>query len=155
MDRSQRGEPAERLKVMVVDDNQDIRSLLSLVLKRDGLEMVAMVDNGQDAVHCAMEHQPDVVVLDFMMPGIDGAETARFLRAAAPRAMIIAFSGVILERPEWADDFLPKGGVGDLAEMVERIIRVRDGDVAEDEPAAESSGVTLSTDSAKSFPRWA
>jgi two-component system, chemotaxis family, chemotaxis protein CheY len=159
LDQWEAGEAAERLKVMIVDDNQDIRSVLSSVLKLDGLEIVATVEDGQAAVECAMEHQPDVVILDFMMPGIDGAETAKFLRAAAPQAMIIAFSGVIFERPEWADDFLPKGGVGEIAEVVERVMQARAdeegaAEATAEEPAEEQTELTPAAGSGKSDLRW-
>lgn len=148
------GRPAEVVKVMIVDDNRDIRSILSSVLRLDGLEVVATVEDGDSAVQCAMEHQPDIVILDFMMPGIDGAETARFLRAAAPEARIIAFSGVIFERPEWADDFLPKGGVGEIAEVVERVVNARNGSSGSTGSLEPSAPVPVATCAAPSDLRW-
>lgn len=105
------------LTVLIVDDDPSIRLLLETMLQLDGFEVVGQAADGNDAVPIAFDSQPDVIVLDYMMPRIDGAESAKFLRAASPHSMIIAFSGVVHSRPEWADDFVSKAGVDGLAEM--------------------------------------
>ena len=105
------------LTVLIVDDDPSIRLLLETMLELDGFEVVGQAADGNDAVPIAFECQPDVIVLDYMMPRIDGAESARFLRAASPDSMIIAFSGVVHAKPEWADDFVSKAGVDGLSEM--------------------------------------
>jgi two-component system alkaline phosphatase synthesis response regulator PhoP len=66
--------------VLVVDDEDTIREAIAYNLKREGLA-VEQTDNGQDALLCARATNPDLVVLDVMLPGLDGFEVCRALRA--------------------------------------------------------------------------
>jgi DNA-binding response OmpR family regulator len=67
--------------VLIADDDPDILELVSLTLERDGYE-VAQARNGEEALRIAAERQVHLAVLDLMMPGIDGPEVTRRLRAA-------------------------------------------------------------------------
>jgi two-component system phosphate regulon response regulator PhoB len=66
--------------VLIADDDPDILLLLSVTLERDGWEVISAA-NGLRAHEVALERRPNLVVLDLMMPGIDGCEVARRLRA--------------------------------------------------------------------------
>lgn len=66
--------------VLIADDDPDILELVSLTLERDGYE-VAQARNGQEALRIAAERTVHLAVLDLMMPGIDGYEVTRRLRA--------------------------------------------------------------------------
>ena len=66
--------------VLVADDDPDILMLMSLTLERDGYEVLAAKD-GVSAFELAVERVPHLVLLDLMMPGIDGREVTRRLRA--------------------------------------------------------------------------
>jgi DNA-binding response OmpR family regulator len=66
--------------VLVADDDPDILMLISLTLERDGYDVVVAKD-GFKAFEAAVERIPHLVVLDLMMPGIDGCEVTRRLRA--------------------------------------------------------------------------
>lgn len=106
------------LKVLIVDDDPDIRTILQALMGLEGFDVVGMAEDGGRAVAAAMETQPDVVILDYMMPKIDGAEAATFIRAVAPCSRILAFSGVIHELPAWADGFIPKGDIDEMARAI-------------------------------------
>jgi two-component system OmpR family response regulator len=68
-------------RILVVDDEPDIRTLLRIALERvDGFEVVA-VDSGAGAIEAFAASRFDVVLLDVMMPGMDGLETLEHLRA--------------------------------------------------------------------------
>ncbi len=67
-------------KILVVDDEPPIVRLMEFILARQGHEMLVAV-NGQEALDKVRAHQPDLVLLDIMMPRIDGYEVARTLRA--------------------------------------------------------------------------
>jgi DNA-binding response OmpR family regulator len=67
--------------VLIADDDPDILELVSLTLERDGYE-VLQARNGEEALRLAAEREPHLAVLDLMMPGIDGCEVTRRLRAA-------------------------------------------------------------------------
>lgn len=66
--------------VLVADDDPDIRLLITLTLERDGYAVVAAKD-GLSALEAAVERVPHLVLLDLMMPGLDGYEVTRCLRS--------------------------------------------------------------------------
>lgn len=66
-------------KILVVDDDQDIREVLQLYLKKEGYNVV-MAENGDIALTLIEEHEIDLVLLDVMMPGLDGFETCQSIR---------------------------------------------------------------------------
>ncbi|MEZ4755356.1 MAG: response regulator transcription factor [Flavobacteriales bacterium] len=70
---------AQAPKVLLVDDEQDIIDLLKYNLEREGYQ-VATALNGRDAIKQAKQHRPDLIVLDIMMPGMDGVEVCNQLR---------------------------------------------------------------------------
>jgi CheY-like chemotaxis protein len=114
------GSPSQAppLKIMIVDDDPDVRAILDTLMGMEGFNVVALAEDGEKAVVLAIQTQPNVVILDYMMPKVDGAEAAKFIRAILPEARILAFSGVIHEMPEWADDFIEKGDIGDMARAI-------------------------------------
>ena len=65
--------------VLLAEDDEDVRALAELVLRREGYEVTAVAD-GQAALDAAVERTPAVAVLDVSMPRMDGLETARRLR---------------------------------------------------------------------------
>jgi DNA-binding response OmpR family regulator len=67
-------------KIMIVEDEADIAEMISLHLAREGHESVT-VGNGLQVVPAAIEHQPDLIVLDLMLPGLDGLSVFKRLRA--------------------------------------------------------------------------
>jgi DNA-binding response OmpR family regulator len=66
--------------ILVADDEEDLRELVAYRLTRSGYEVVAAVD-GQEALELAREQRPDLMVLDVMMPRLDGYELTRRVRA--------------------------------------------------------------------------
>jgi DNA-binding response OmpR family regulator len=73
--------------VLVADDDEDIRSLVSFRLQRSGYRVLVASD-GEEALALALEHTPDLAVLDVMMPKLDGYEVTSRLRGEdATRAM--------------------------------------------------------------------
>jgi signal transduction histidine kinase/ActR/RegA family two-component response regulator len=79
-------------RVLLVDDNVDAVDMLRLALERNG-HQVQSASDGTVAVATAARFQPDVAVLDIGLPGIDGFELARALRAALPQLRLIALTG--------------------------------------------------------------
>jgi DNA-binding response OmpR family regulator len=73
--------------VLVADDDEDILQLVSFRLERAGYTVVTAAD-GQQALAAAREHHPDLAVLDVMMPGLNGYEVTRQLRADPATAAI-------------------------------------------------------------------
>ena len=104
-------------KVLVIDDDDSIRRLLRVILEVEG-HVVLEAESGPEGVTVAARHQPDVVIVDYMMPGADGETTGRQLRGIAPSAMLIAFSAFLVKRPYWADAYLAKQDVSDLPGLI-------------------------------------
>ncbi len=67
-------------KIMIVDDEADILTLLEKALNIEGFDNIIKIDNGLDAVNTCQEMQPDVIVLDVMLPGMDGYEVCKHIR---------------------------------------------------------------------------
>lgn len=101
------------MKVVIADDEPLARERLRTMLDElGGVEVVAEAADGYEALHACAEHQPDMVLLDIAMPGIDGMETARHLAAFDPRPAVVfctAFDAHALSAFEAeAIDFLVK-----------------------------------------------
>lgn len=81
------------LRVLVVDDNADAAELFSEILREAGY-VVDVAADGIEALACALRSPPDVALVDIGLPGIDGYELARRLRAACPGCFrLIALTG--------------------------------------------------------------
>ncbi|VXC28371.1 hybrid sensor histidine kinase/response regulator [Nocardioides sp. AX2bis] len=85
--------PARAPRVVVIDDTDDLRQLLSLALTRGGFEIVAEAGDGRAGIETVREHRPDVVLLDLAMPVMDGIEALPAIRRLVPSAKIIVLSG--------------------------------------------------------------
>jgi DNA-binding response OmpR family regulator len=83
-----------KLRVLIVDDNQDAADTLALLMKLEGYT-VAVANDGSTALAEESTFQPQLVLLDIGMPGMDGYEVARELRARAPgkSLVIVAVTG--------------------------------------------------------------
>ena len=88
-----RAGPAARRRVLVVEDNADFRAMLVASLSRAGHE-VLQAENGETGLAIALESRPDVVLLDIGLPGMNGYDVARLLRArTGGQTVLIALSG--------------------------------------------------------------
>ena len=76
-----------RPKVLCVDDDHDQRLLLSFLLERQGLD-VRTASDGEEGVTVALEWLPDLILMDLMMPGVDGFDATERLRADQRTAQI-------------------------------------------------------------------
>jgi NarL family two-component system response regulator LiaR len=80
----------EKIKVMIVDDHAILRmGLASLLNAKKDIEVVGEANSGASALKKAPKLKPDVIVMDLMMPEMDGAETTRRLKALMPEARIL------------------------------------------------------------------
>jgi two-component system OmpR family response regulator len=119
--RNGAGEPS---RVLVVDDEESIRDLVAMTLRYEGFEVLTAA-SGIDAVALAERRRPDVVLLDVMLPDIDGHEVLRRLNANGERAPIIFLTA--RDAPEdrvkgltlGADDYICKPF--SIAELIARV----------------------------------
>jgi CheY-like chemotaxis protein len=100
----------EVTRVLVIEDDHHLRDLLEVVLDLEqGVEVATLADERQ-AVAAYRAYQPDVVVLDLMLPHISGDEVAAQLRAEEPGVRIISISGLEPSPRPWADEQVVKSG---------------------------------------------
>jgi len=82
-----------RTRVLVVDDHEFMRKQLCHLLQaQPDLEVVSEAADGEEAVRRAAQVQPDVILLDISLPGLDGFTTARHIRAVAPSSELLFVS---------------------------------------------------------------
>ncbi len=81
------------IRVLLVEDNDVFRQALILLLElQDGIEVVGAVSEGNAAVSAYREHRPDVVVMDFRLPGMDGVETTLALVNEHPEVSVVCLT---------------------------------------------------------------
>ena len=78
--------------VLVVDDDDSVRAALSDVLQEEGFEVVGRARDGLEGVSLAVSLEPDVIVLDVRMPGLDGIAAARQIHEQLPSARLVMLS---------------------------------------------------------------
>ena len=80
------------VRILVAEDEALIRMDLVEMLQEAGYEVIAQAGNGEEAIALALEHQPDLAILDVKMPILDGISAAEKIIATAPVLMLTAFS---------------------------------------------------------------
>ena len=86
------------IRVMIVDDHLLVRDGLNLLLSTfDDLEVVAMAEDGQQAVDLCPQVQPDVILMDIVMPNVDGPTATARIRASFPDVRVIALTSFMEE----------------------------------------------------------
>lgn len=105
------------IRVMLVDDHAVMRSGLSAFLMAfDDLELVGEASDGQEAVQRCLDLEPDVVLMDLVMPNMDGPAATRAIRERCPQAQIIALTS--FKEEELVQAALEAGAIGYLLKNV-------------------------------------
>jgi two-component system response regulator MtrA len=112
MGAGSRANAGARGKVLVVDDDMALAEMLGIVLRGEGFEPV-FCSNGSEALRVFRESRPDIVLLDLMLPGKDGVDVCRLIRAESgtPIVMLTAKSDtvdVVVGLEAGADDYIVK-----------------------------------------------
>lgn len=115
-----------RIRILIVDDHAMMRfALAEAIAGETDLSLVAEASNGREALALYQKHQPDVVTMDFQLPGPDGAESTGALRAEYPDARVILLSVFEGEEDIWravqagARGYVPKSA--EIAEVLHGI----------------------------------
>ena len=105
------------IRVMIVDDHALVRSGLGAFLQiYDDLEFAAEAESGEEALQLCEKIQPDVVMMDLVMPGMDGTVATRAIRERWPHIQVIALTS--FKDPDWVERALQAGAVGYLLKNV-------------------------------------
>jgi NarL family two-component system response regulator LiaR len=106
-----------QIRVMLVDDHAVVRSGLGAFLMVFGdLELVAEAGSGEEAVRLCKETQPDVVLMDLVMPGMDGAAATEAIRQQCPHIQVIALTS--FKEQDLVEGALQAGAIGYLLKNV-------------------------------------
>lgn len=119
------------LKILIVDDNSDFREITRLSLSNSGYEVLE-ASSGREAIDAARKEQPDLILLDILMPGLDGYAACRQLKTNPttkhiPIIVLTALGDPSVRykaRESGADDCIAKPmTTKELCERVERLLR--------------------------------
>ena len=121
------------VRVLLADDQALVRSGFRLILEaREDIEVVGEAENGAEAIELALRLDPDVILMDVRMPGMDGVEATRRLTQAGSRARVVILTTFDLD--EYVHDAIRAGASGFLlkdvqpAQLVEAVRVVADGE---------------------------
>ena len=116
------GLPFRPVKILVVDDLPDARFILRKRLERERVfDIVGEAANGQEAIDLCERLAPDIVVMDFRMPVMDGLEATRIIKERFPDIQVIGFTAY--EDPNMREAMISAGAIGnvtktDLPELI-------------------------------------
>jgi excisionase family DNA binding protein len=131
-------------KILIVDDDEALVELITDVLDRDGRFEILAVNNGFDAGMMVKEYRPDLIVLDVMLPDINGKEVCRRVRRdkTMDDVKVICISGMVEEdkigelRAAGADDFMHKPF--EVEKLVERMCGLLDLEILRRSPGYQA-----------------
>ncbi len=105
------------IRVMLVDDHAVVRSGLgAFLMAYDDLELVGEASSGERAIALCQQVQPDVVLMDLMMPGMDGVTATKLIRERQPATQVIALTS--FKEKEMVEGVLQVGAIGYLLKDV-------------------------------------
>jgi NarL family two-component system response regulator LiaR len=136
--------PSKPIRVMLVDDHMMVRRGLATILKVfDDLQLVGEADSGESAVQLCADVLPDVILMDMVLPVMDGAAATRAIRRKLPEVQVIALTS--FKEGQLVKEALEAGAIGYLlkdvsADELARAIR-----------AAHSGRATLSPEAAQAL----
>ncbi|NDJ78520.1 MAG: response regulator transcription factor [Chloroflexi bacterium] len=130
---------------MIVDDHDMVRAGLEVMLEiYDDLELVSSVARGEDAVRLCPKHHPHVVLMDLVMPGMDGVQATQELREVCPDTKVIALTS--FKEKDLVQDVLQAGAIGYLLKNVsneELVTAIRDACTGRSTLAPEATRVLI------------
>ena len=144
---------AEKQRILIVDDDYNIAELISLYLTKECFE-TKIVGDGEEALRVFPEFQPNLILLDLMLPGIDGYQVCRELRSTSQVPIImLSAKGEIFDKvlglELGADDYITKPfDSKEMAARVKAVLRRTMGQTEEEEETADDTlsfpGLTVS-----------
>ena len=134
-----------RIRIVIVDDHAMLRRGLAFFLKGyDDLELVDEASSGQEVIDLCARSEPDVILMDMVMPGMDGAEATRVIREHHPGVQIIALTS--FQEEDLIERALQAGAIGYLLKNVtaeELVQAIRDAHAGRSTLAPEATDALI------------
>jgi DNA-binding NarL/FixJ family response regulator len=115
--------------ILIVDDSPEVRHIVRTFLEQDVMfKVCGEAGSGSEAIKLAEEFKPDIILLDLLMPQLNGIETAAILKRTLPKTQIVLFSnytddiGRKLPAMVGVDLIVPKGSLTDLVQSLKALI---------------------------------
>ena len=130
-----------QLRILVADDNQFMRTAVKRILETQaGFDVVCVAKDGQEAMNMAVKLAPDVVILDVMMPKMDGIEAASQITGRHPQTAVVilsafddlAFVSALLRDGATGKAYILKNSLDEAVELIRVVEAVADGRAALD-----------------------
>ena len=144
------------IRIVIVDDHAVVRSgLKAFLMVFDDMELVGEASSGQEAIHLVERSQPDVMLMDMIMPDMDGAATTRVIRERFPGVQIVALTS--FREDELVKNALQAGAIGYLLKNVgadELADAIRSAAAGRPTLAAEAAQVLIQASRQGDHPRY-
>jgi DNA-binding NarL/FixJ family response regulator len=101
---------SDTLRVLVVDDNEDVRGLLRIAFARADIDVVGAASDSREALALAQHDKPDIVLLDVNLPEMPGLDVLPLLREHSPEARVVMFSAQC--SPPVTETAMERGAMG-------------------------------------------
>ncbi|MDR3576038.1 MAG: response regulator transcription factor [Anaerolineaceae bacterium] len=136
--------PSQSIRVMLVDDHAMVRRGLATFLKVfDDMQLAGEAENGAEAIRLCAEIRPDVVLMDMVMPGVDGVSATRTIRKQCPQVQVLALTS--FKEGKLIQEALEAGAIGYLLKDVSA------DDLARAIRSAHAGRATLSPEAAQAI----
>ncbi len=123
----------DKIKILIVDDHAILRDgIRALLGVHDQIDVVGEASDGRECIEKALESEPDVILMDLVMPGMDGLEATRRIRKKIPKAKVLFLTQY--ESKEYVQSAIKAGGHGYIpkkavgSELLKAIYAVAQGD---------------------------
>jgi CheY-like chemotaxis protein len=110
---------------LIVDDEPDVRAVVRSMLDGELFDPVWEAPDGESAIQIAFQQHPDLIVLDYRLPGINGEAVANGLKVLAAKTQILVLTSVLRSAPSWGDGYLDKLEIDRLPEVLELMMKSR------------------------------
>ena len=77
----------------MIEDDDDLREMMEIAVSITTIDLVGSADNASEGIELAVEHEPDLVIMDVYLPDMDGVEATRIIKEKVPSTTVVGFTG--------------------------------------------------------------
>jgi len=80
-------------RILVIEDDDDLRSMMELAMEVSSIDLVGSAATANEGIELAIEHQPDLVIMDVYLPDMDGIQATKVIMEKVPSTKVVGFTG--------------------------------------------------------------